>query len=241
MGNNKRMFTGKITDSDAFLDMPHSAQALYFQLNMDADDDGVVSSPKMVMRKVRAADDDLNLLIIKRFVLVLPNNPGIVVIKHWWMHNTLRADRYKPSVYSEDVKRLGIKENKAYTDAISIDWQPSGNQAAPQYRLEEISIDKESIEEVKEKKKKFTPPTLDEVLQYTIEKKMYFNAEAFYHYYNSKGWKVGKNPMVDWHSSIGGWYSRFKEEKGEMFSWHDCQIDYIQRTGMGMDDDARLL
>ncbi len=110
----KRMFTNKIIDSDAFLDMPLSAQALYFHLNMRADDDGFVNNPKKITKYVNASDDDLKILLMKRFIIGFES--GIIVIKHWRMHNTLKADRYHPTDYQEEFARLGIKKNKAYTD-----------------------------------------------------------------------------------------------------------------------------
>lgn len=109
----KRMFTIKIVDSDAFLDMPLSAQCLYFHLNMRADDDGFVGNPKKIMRMIGASEDDFKLLILKRFLLIFENN--VVVIKHWWMHNTLRKDCYHETSYLDEKKDLKIKENKAYS------------------------------------------------------------------------------------------------------------------------------
>lgn len=112
----KRMFSITIVDTDAFLDMPLSTQALYFHLNMRADDDGFVGNPKRIQSFIGASEDDLKLLIAKRFVLVFEN--GVIVIKHWRMHNTLRKDRYTPTNYLDELHSLGIKENKAYTDDI---------------------------------------------------------------------------------------------------------------------------
>ena len=113
----KRMFTKKITETDAFQDMPLSAQALYFHFNMNADDDGFVGNPKRIMRMVGAAEDDLKLLIIKRFVIAF-DRTGIIVIKHWRMHNTLRQDRYHPTEYQEELNMLGLKKNGAYTERL---------------------------------------------------------------------------------------------------------------------------
>lgn len=132
----KRMFTMKIVDSDAFLDMPLSAQALYFHLNMRADDDGFVNNPKRIQRFIGASDDDLKLLAVKRFILTFEN--GVIVIKHWRMHNLLRKDRYNPTQYQEQFQRLCIKENGAYTDSgnqLATTWQPDGDQMAPQDRI----------------------------------------------------------------------------------------------------------
>ena len=149
----KRMFTQKIIDSDAFLDMPLSTQALYFHLNMRADDDGFINNPKRIQRTIGASDDDLRLLLAKRFVIGFEN--GVIVIKHWRMHNTLRKDRYNPTQYQEQLALLDVKENNAYTEKydgnhLATERQPNGNHLEPQY-----SIDKESIVEI-------IPPDSDE-------------------------------------------------------------------------------
>lgn len=109
----RRMFTRKITESDAFLDMPSSTQMLYFHFAMNADDDGFVNNPKKIQKMCGAADDDFKLLIAKSFVILFDS--GIAVIKHWKMHNYIQSDRYKPSDYVEEKSMLGIKKNKAYT------------------------------------------------------------------------------------------------------------------------------
>lgn len=111
----KRMFARSLIDSDAFLDMPLSAQALYFHLNMRADDDGFVNNPKRITDYVGAASDDLKLLLAKRFIIVF-DDPGVIVIRHWRLHNTLRSDRYHPTNYQAELSRLCIAENKAYTE-----------------------------------------------------------------------------------------------------------------------------
>jgi uncharacterized phage protein (TIGR02220 family) len=110
---NKRMFTMKIVDSDAFLDMPLSTQCLYFHLNMRADDDGFVSNPKRIKNLIGASDDDLKILQAKRFVLSFED--GVIVIKHWRMHNTIQKDRYTATAYQEELSLLKVKENKAYS------------------------------------------------------------------------------------------------------------------------------
>lgn len=109
----KRMFTMKIVDSDAFLEMPLSTQCLYFHLNMRADDDGFVGNPKKIMRMIGASEDDLKLLLVKRFLISFDDS--VVVIKHWWMHNTLSKDRYHETSYTDEKAQLSIKDNKAYT------------------------------------------------------------------------------------------------------------------------------
>lgn len=145
----KRMFTQKIIDSDRFLDMPLSTQALYFHLNMRADDDGFVNNPKRIQRTIGASEDDLKLLIVKRFVIGFDN--GVIVIKHWRMHNTLRKDRYSPTQYQEEFAMLRIKDNNSYTENpngnhLATTWQPLGNHLATQYSIDKYSIDKCSID-----------------------------------------------------------------------------------------------
>ena len=112
----RRMFAKTIIDSDAFIDMPLSTQALYFHLSMRADDDGFINNPKKIMRMIGASDDDFKLLCLKKFII--PFDSGIVVIKHWKIHNYIQKDRYKPTVYSEEKKLITTKENGAYTDCI---------------------------------------------------------------------------------------------------------------------------
>ena len=109
----KRMFTMKIVDSDAFLDMPATTQCLYFHLNMRADDDGFIGNPKRIMKITGASEDDLRLLIAKRFVLTFED--GVIVIKHWRMHNTLSRDRYTETSYIDEKRVLLLKENGSYS------------------------------------------------------------------------------------------------------------------------------
>ena len=176
----RRMFTMKIVDSDAFLEMPTSAQALYFHLNMRADDDGFLNNPRKIMAYVGASPDDLRLLITKRFLLVFES--GVIVIKHWRMHNTLRKDRYTPTQYQELFAQLGIKENGSYTDhpeealpsgnQLATSWQPNGNQLATQDsigkdRIGEVSIgkgreEKEITSSLSERKKEKRKKEADE-------------------------------------------------------------------------------
>lgn len=112
----RRMFAKTIVTSDAFLDMSLSARCLYFTLGMFADDDGFVNNPKSIMRQVGASQDDLNLLLLKRFILAFDS--GVIVIKHWRIHNYIQKDRYKESKYIEEKATLMIDEKGAYTECI---------------------------------------------------------------------------------------------------------------------------
>ena len=108
----RRMFAKTIIDSDAFIEMPMSARLLYYDLSMRADDDGFVNSPRKIMRMIGASNDDMNILIARKFVIAFEN--GVVVIKHWRIHNYIRPDRYKETKYTEQKALLELDENKSY-------------------------------------------------------------------------------------------------------------------------------
>lgn len=109
----RRMFSADIVSSDAFLDMGQGSQVLYFHLAMNADDDGFVS-PRSIMRMLGVADDDLKVLLAKRFLL--PFESGVVVIKHWLIHNLIRSDLYRETQYKKEKSTIGLNENGAYTE-----------------------------------------------------------------------------------------------------------------------------
>lgn len=136
----RRMFAKTIVTSDAFLDMPLSARCLYFTLGMLADDDGFVNNPKSIMRQVGASQDDLNLLLVKRFILAFDS--GVIVIKHWRIHNYIQKDRYKESKYIEEKSTLMIDEKGAYTECIQ-----DGYKVDTQVRLGKDSLSKDSLGE----------------------------------------------------------------------------------------------
>ena len=214
----RRMFTQKITDSDAFTEMPLSAQALYFHLNMHADDDGFLNNANKIRKSINASEDDFKLLVLKRFVI--PFESGVVVIKHWRMHNLLRKDRYTPTQYQEEFAQLELKKtDNAYTEKLctEIDWQPNGNQMTTQYSIGKDSIDKVNIKEnnTKEKSSRFSPPSLEEVTAFCKERNNNIDPEQFIAFYESKGWKIGKNPMKDWKAAVITWERRWKEEHPE--------------------------
>ena len=138
------MFAKTIVTSDAFLDMPLSARCLYFSLGMFADDDGFVNNPKSIMRQVGACTDDLNILLVKRFILTFAS--GVIVIKHWKIHNYIAKDRYKETKYIEEKSTLSIDEKGAYTECIhdvyKVDTQVRlGKDSIGEFRLVEGSAD----------------------------------------------------------------------------------------------------
>lgn len=221
------MFTKRITESDAFLDMPSSTQMLYFHFSMNADDDGFVNNPKKIQKMCGASDDDFKLLIVKSFIILFDS--GIIVIKHWKMHNYIQADRYRPTDYVEEKSMLGIKSNKAYTlDVSKMDTECIQNGYIGKDSIGKVSIDKNSIdkdskgESVRgEKAKRFYPPTLDEVKQYCEERKNNIDPMAFIDFYSSKGWMIGKNRMKDWKAAVRTWERKRKEKSQAESSVYD--------------------
>ena len=156
----RRMFAKTIIDSDAFLDMPLSTQSLYFHLSMRADDDGFINNPKKIQRMVGCGDDDLKLLMAKRFILVFDS--GVIVIKHWKIHNYIRNDRYKPTLYQEEKAELAEKNSKAYTFKTEV-IESENNLGIPDdnrmgYQMDtQVRLGKDRL--VKDKKKNSVEPS----------------------------------------------------------------------------------
>lgn len=139
----RRMFSKAIIDSDAFLDMPVTTQLLYFHLSMRADDDGFINKPKSIMRACGGSDDDMKILIAKKFII--PFESGIVVIKHWKIHNLIAKDRYTETTYKEEKSTLMLDEKNAYTLCIQ-----DVNKMETQVSIGKYSIGKDSVVEVSE-------------------------------------------------------------------------------------------
>ena len=199
----RRMFSKKITDDDNFLELSASAQALYFHLTMNADDDGLCNQVTISMYQAHASAQDLQALIDKKYIYQFES--GVVVIKHWRMANSLRKDRYTPTSYYEEYSLLTTDENGAYTRL------PDGCQMVAE-RLPQDSIVKDSVVYSKiivtnEEKldNKFEPPTVEEVEKYCKERNNKIDAVYFVNYYAARGWTVGKSPMVSWKSAMIAW------------------------------------
>ena len=202
----RRMFAKSIVLSDAFLDMPLSARCLYFTLGMLADDDGFVGSPKSIMRQCGASQDDMLVLLQKRYVLSFES--GVIVIKHWRMNNYLQSDRHKSTTYLEELSTLKVDEKGAYTEKEKAMY----TECIQTVYTGKVSIDKDSIGKdsignlgVNKSPKRFVPPTVDEVRAYCDERNNNVDAESFVDFYESKGWYVGKNKMKDWKSAVRTW------------------------------------
>lgn len=209
------MFAKAIIDSDAFLDMPPSTQVLYFHLAMRADDDGFINNPKTIMRIVGAKDDDIKLLVAKRFII--PFDSGVVVIKHWRIHNYIQKDRYTETKYIEEKNQLIINKKNGYSlkqIGLLDDENDNVYILDTQDRLGKDRLGKDRLELERDKNKatRFIKPTIDEIKTFLNEQEYETDidryADRFYNFYESKGWKVGKEKMKDWKAAIRGWLSR---------------------------------
>lgn len=197
----RRMFSLDVVDTDRFLDMPSSTQALYFHLGMRADDDGFVASPKRTTAMCGCSADDLNLLAAKGFVR--PFESGVLVIVDWKKNNLLRPDRYTPTQFQKEKAQLGI---------------PAVNQSTYQ-RVPQVSIGKDRLDKVSVKRERkadkpprprFTPPSEDEAINYFDEQgSSAAEAESFLDYYAANGWKVGgRATMKNWQAAARNWIRR---------------------------------
>lgn len=159
----KRMFSKDIVGSDAFQDMPASSQLLYFHLGMEADDDGFIGNPKKIARSIGMAEDDMKILVAKRFVLLFES--GVLVIKHHRINNNWDKYNCKRTMYLEEFNQLYLKENKAYTrDKTQGTPLQSENSLKTVYRIEEKRIEENRKEESKESCTTNTQADLKETL-----------------------------------------------------------------------------
>lgn len=197
----RRMLTKKVTDDDNFMSLSSSAQALYLHLSMCADDDGFCNQVSVSMFKAHASVSDLEALLEKRYIYQFEN--GVIVIKHWRMANALRKDRYTPTVFQDELKKLQLKENGAYT------WLPDGCQVDAKC-LPQDNISKDNISKDNKKSSSFVKPSLEEVTDYCKERGNTVDPQSFIDFYESNGWMVGKNHMKDWKASIRTWERRTK-------------------------------
>lgn len=247
--SKKRMFSPQITDSDAFIDMPLSTQCLYFHLCMHSDDDGFCNQTKKIARMIGASEDDLKLLLIKKFVIAF--DTGVLVIKHWRMHNYIRGDRYTETVYKEEKAQLDVDESNIYhlmppchtigtpdDIPVVIPAVDTDKIREDKIRLDKISVE-ESSDDLTSKSsdtRTSTPrmrrPSLDEIKDYFFEiGGTETEAESFFDYYSANGWKVGKNPMKNWKSACNNWhrnehkFTTTKQPPKKSSAWEDTYND----------------
>lgn len=204
----RRMFTKKVTDDDNFMALSSSAQALYLHLSMSADDDGFCNQVSISMFKAHASVQDLQALLEKRYIYQFDN--GVIVIKHWRMANALRKDRYTPTAFQEELSRLDLKDNGAYT------WLPSGCQVVAEC-LPQDSIGKNSIVKVNKEEiyKEETPSSKPTKHKYGVYKNVLLTDEEME--------KLKEEFVTDYQSRIDR-LSEYIESKGAKYKSHLATI-----------------
>lgn len=195
----KRMFSLQVIDTDRFMDMPTSTQALYFHLGMHGDDDGFVSSPRKIVRAAGCKDDDLKLLAAKGYII--PFESGVIVITDWNTNNTLKNDRYHETVYIEERAQLSTDKTGKYVLGTSMvpERFQMDSKTEPEHNLTKHNRTKGVAD--KPQNNHFVPPSLEEVTAYVAERKSPVIPQVFIDYYQSKGWMVGRNKMKDWRAA----------------------------------------
>lgn len=201
----RRMFSLDIIDTDSFMDMPQSSRLLYYELCMRADDDGFVASPKKIMRMVGCGEDDFKVLISKQFVI--PFETGIVVIKHWKIHNYIQSDRYKETIYQKEKEQLTQDKTGMYTFCIQDGYTGK------------VRIGKDSIGKSNRESKK---PTLEQIEEYCKSRNNNVDAKAFFDYYEANDWKDKDGKQVkSWKQKVITWETH--EKKDDYLSYKERQ------------------
>ncbi len=211
----RRMFAKAIIESDYFLEMPQSAQLLYFHLAMRADDDGFVNKTRSTMRVVGCKEEDLVMLVEKKFLFQFES--GVVAIRHWRIHNYIAKDRYTETVYKEEKSTLTLDENKVYIHAVDV-----ARTSCVQDDIEAVTQDRSGEERTGKKEKAdkpparhiFSPPTIDEVREFCLTNGYSVDPGRFVDYYTASGWIVGKTKMKDWQAAVRNW-SRKENKNGK--------------------------
>ena len=258
----RRMMAKSIIKSDQFLEMPMSSQLLYFHLLSDADDDGFINAPKSIMRVIGAKDDDMRVLQAKGYTI--PFDSGVIVIKHWRIHNSLRKDRYNPNPQLENErKQLIINDKKEYELAptwqpngnhLATSWQPNGNHLATNgcRSIGKDSIDKDSIgkdsvysgcDKSQPTHTHFKPPTVEEVKEYCIERNNNIDAEYFVDFQEARGWVLSNGKkMKDWKATIRTWernnYNRKPVNKNSKEDAINAVYNLMDKLGGGNSEQS---
>lgn len=224
----RRMFAKSIVLSDAFLDMPMSSRCLYFTLGMLADDDGFVGGAKSIMRQCGASQDDMLLLLQKRFVIGFDN--GVIVIKHWRMNNYLQKDRHKKTNYTEELAQLQVEENGAYTECIQNVY--TGKDSIDKNSIDKNSIDNTICSEQNAHSLEFISLPLNDKTNFSISEdevnkyqELYPNVDVVQELRNMKGW-LDANPTKrktkrGINRFVNGWLQRKQDSPKQQTKQND--------------------
>lgn len=214
----RRMFAKSVVLSGPFIRLPAKTQLLYFHLGMQADDEGFVSAPEFAMQGAKASWKDLNQLVKEGFLIKFPS--GLLVIRHWFTHNNIKKDRFRPTVHQEELEQLHLRD-KVYEwipnwnqigTKLEPEWNQDGTKLEPQIKQKEIKENK-----INQNQTKPTPgsgagpgnrgdvPRLVDVLCYALEQDYVSDVAQFYNYYNDAGWMEGGKPVYNWRRLLKKW------------------------------------
>ena len=198
----RRMFAKSIVLSDAFIDMPATARCLYFTLSMMADDDGFVGGPKAIMRQIGASEDDLKILLAKRYVLGFDS--GVIVIKHWRINNYLQSDRLKPTTYLEEKATLTLDDKKAYTEKDKCIQGVYTQHSIAENNIDEIRVEENRVEDNNCLLEKKDGLTKAEVQEYILASGRKVNVNELWEKTNGLTEYKGE-PIRDWKRLVDKW------------------------------------
>ena len=217
------MFSLQVVDTDKFLDMPTSSQALYFHLGMHGDDDGFVASPRKIARCAGCSDDDMRLLASKGFII--PFESGVLVITDWRVNNTLQNDRYKETIYRYEKSMLRLdKSGKYILDSSQIPEciQNGSNMESQRNITQQNSTEQNETEcgTTHQAHTRFSPPSVDDVRAY-CGKQGYttIDPERFVSYYAARLWMAGQTAITDWRAAVDSWHRKDISTTKEMPSY----------------------
>ena len=211
----RRMLDTETVESDDFYELPPMAQTLYFHLNMNADDDGLIARTGNIMRLCNAAAEDLELLIERGWLIRFES--GLFAIRHWKMHNYIPKDRYQPSRHKAEKSQLELDDSMRYrllsppmytegrTDEDRSGEDRIGEDRADQVRAGEEERVRDEAPHA-EHASAAAAPTLTEVLNFAQEQGLSsVNAYRFFEYYQGRRWRTPTGYPIDWKLKIQTW------------------------------------
>ena len=128
----RRMISNDITGSYNFQSMEHTTQLLYFYFCLSADDDGFIGNPYIYTNLTGCSENDLETLERRGYVIRFAS--GVLALVHWYIHNTIKKDRYNPTVHKAELAQLRL-EDKCYVRAPQPETErnQNGTKTEPQY------------------------------------------------------------------------------------------------------------
>lgn len=208
--SKRRMFSSDIINSDRFIEMSLASQAVYFHLAMTADDDGFINSATRTIRAVCGRAENVEELINNDFLIRFQS--GILLVRHWNLHNQLKKDRYTPTMYTNEMNQV-VQIDKVYYLKSETECIHSGSIMEPQISKEKISLVIDSLGESRDGPPPFTVPSITDLETYaeSIGYKN-FNAKKFLSYYTANRWTTSNGRTCsDWKALVDVWKAREKD------------------------------